>query len=237
MFAAVSLGVFRTCLGQVDATVDQLAQKISAEATTRSSDWLDACVGLGLLARTDGATQHAARKPLPLSFQSASYDGLHQLFKQCHVADVGQTRRCSPRRHASLAAMLWLGWSDLPHFFFRDEAAKREFLMGMHGFGVFSSPQVVSALDLSRFQCLADLGGATGHLAIAACERYPNHAAIVFDLPAALPLATEIVGQSKVSDRIELVGATSLPTLCLKPICMRSAEFCMIGAKIKFACC
>ena len=30
---------------------------------------------------------------------------------------------------------------------------------------------------------MADLGGGTGHLAIAACERYPELRAVVFDLP------------------------------------------------------
>ena len=67
------------------------------------------------------------------------------------------------------------GW-DGPIFssFFRTEDAMREFLMGMHGQGLISSPQVVAAFDLSRFHRLVDLGGATGHLAIAACQRYPR---------------------------------------------------------------
>ena len=41
---------------------------------------------------------------------------------------------------------------------------------------------------------LIDLGGATGHLAIAACQRYSELEGIVFDLPDAMPLAREIVG-------------------------------------------
>src|SRR5688572_26150542 len=98
------------------------------------------------------------------------------------------------------------GW-DGPIFshFFKTDDAKREFLMGMHGFGLVSSPHVVAAFDLRRFTRLVDLGGATGHLAIAACERYPALRAVVFDLPDALPLAHEIVGQSMVAERIELV--------------------------------
>ncbi len=56
--------------------------------------------------------------------------------------------------------------------FFRTDEAMRDFLMGMHGFGMLTSAKVVSAFDLSRFHRLVDLGGATGHLAIAACERY-----------------------------------------------------------------
>jgi acetylserotonin N-methyltransferase len=68
--------------------------------------------------------------------------------------------------------------------FFRTEEAMRDFLKGMHGFGQLSSPAVVAAFDLSRFQHLVDLGGASGHLAAAARERYPHMHTTVFDLPA-----------------------------------------------------
>src|ERR1051326_617371 len=76
----------------------------------------------------------------------------------------------------------------------------------MHGYGVISSPHVVAAFDLGRFRRLVDLGGATGHLAIAACRRYPNVPAVVFDLPEATPLAKEIVAASPAADRIAVVG-------------------------------
>jgi acetylserotonin N-methyltransferase len=58
--------------------------------------------------------------------------------------------------------------------FFRTEGAMHSFIMGMHGFGILSSPVVVRAFDLARFRKLVDLGGATGHLTIAACEAYPT---------------------------------------------------------------
>ena len=67
--------------------------------------------------------------------------------------------------------------------FFRTDEAMREFLMGMHGFGQLSSPAIVSAFDLSRFQHFVDLGGATGHLAEAARLRYPHMRTMVVDLP------------------------------------------------------
>ena len=89
--------------------------------------------------------------------------------------------------------------------FFKTEESKRDFLMGMHGFGLLSSPRVVGAFDLSRFRHLVELGGATGHLAMAACERYPQLRATVFDLPAAIEFAREFVAQSP-SDRIELTA-------------------------------
>ena len=95
--------------------------------------------------------------------------------------------------------------SDGPIFshFFRTPEAKREFLMGMHGFGLISSPHVVSAFDLGRFTRLVDLGGATGHLAIAACRRWSGLRAVVFDLPEAIPLAREITSGCLVADRVE----------------------------------
>ena len=98
--------------------------------------------------------------------------------------------------------------ADGPIFshFFRTEELTREFLMGMHGYGLISSPCVVEACDLSRFRRMIDLGGATGHLVIAACERYPNLSGVVFDLPEAVPPAQEIVGASPVADRIEIIG-------------------------------
>jgi acetylserotonin N-methyltransferase len=91
--------------------------------------------------------------------------------------------------------------------FFRNEDDKREFLLGMHGFGQISSPEVVKAFDLSRYRHLVDLGGATGHLAVAACRRYPQLHATVFDLAAVLPFAREMIAvETDVAPRIDVVA-------------------------------
>jgi acetylserotonin N-methyltransferase len=74
----------------------------------------------------------------------------------------------------------------------------------MHGLGVLSSPQVVGTFDLSGFRRLVDLGGATGHLAIAACERYPELRAVVFDLSEVIQSARIEVSKSEAAKRIEL---------------------------------
>jgi hypothetical protein len=97
------------------------------------------------------------------------------------------------------------GSSSLP-----SRNGKRGFSLGMHGCGQISSHEVVAAFDLSRFQCLIDLGGATGHLAIAACQRYPKMRAIVFDLPRVIPLAREKINES--SDSLSRrIGTHSFP--------------------------
>jgi acetylserotonin N-methyltransferase len=90
--------------------------------------------------------------------------------------------------------------------FFRTPESMHDFLMGMHGFGMLTSPAVAAAFDLSRFRRLVDLGGATGHLTIAACERYPDLRGVVFDLPQAGAIARELVARSSAAARIEVVS-------------------------------
>lgn len=63
---------------------------------------------------------------------------------------------------------------------------------------------MVEAFDLSRFRHIADLGGATGHLAIAACERYPHLRGTVFDLPRVIEFARDYVARSPARERLDL---------------------------------
>lgn len=205
MFSGVSLGVFdRLADGPADAP--SLARSLGADADALGR-LLDACVGLGLLTRQGDA------------------------YANTPAADVYLTR-ASPRRLTGYITysdrVLWPMWHHLadavregtnrwkqahgldgPLFanFFRDEDGKREFLLGMDGFGQLSSPEVVAAHDLSSFAHLVDLGGATGHLAVAACREWPDLRATVFDLPAAVPLAKEMVAaEADVADRITVAA-------------------------------
>ena len=203
MFAAVELGVFDSLTEP--KSLDALAVEIRCDRTALMT-LLNSCVAFGLLSR----------------------DG--EQYVNTPVAETYLTQE-SPRRmtgyiHYSNRVM-WKMWANLedavregshrwkqtfdfdgPIFshFFRTDDAMQEFLMGMHGFGMITSPHIVNAFDLSRFKTLADLGGATGHLAIAACQRYASMQGIVFDLPHALDLANSMVAKSGVSDRMAVVG-------------------------------
>jgi acetylserotonin N-methyltransferase len=214
MFAAVSLGVF-DALAEGPKSAAALSKLLGANPQSLER-LLDVCVGLQLLKRQ------------PVSNGQWTTDNGQSAYENTPAAAAYLTKS-SPRRltgyiNNSNTAM-WRLWANLedavregtnrwkqtygsdgPIFsnFFRDEEAKREFLMGMHGFGLISSPHVVAAFDLSRFRRLVDLGGATGHLAIAACRRWSQLDAVVFDLPEAVPLAREIVGASPVAERIRI---------------------------------
>jgi acetylserotonin N-methyltransferase len=204
MFAAVKLGVF-DALEPHAKPLSELASELglNVDALERL---LDACVNLQLLRRGErgyentpaAATYLCGNSPRRVTgYVNFSNDVMWRLWT--HLEDAVRT---GTHRWQQV-----YGW-DGPIFanFFRDEAAKREFLMGMHGYGLISSPHVVAAFDLSPFRCLVDLGGATGHLAIAACRRYPQLRGVVFDLPEAVPLAAEMVNAAPEANRLQVAA-------------------------------
>jgi acetylserotonin O-methyltransferase len=204
MFAAVSLGIFDALHGGAKPLA-ALANELhcSADALERL---LDACVGLELLRRTSDGY---ANTPVASTYLTSSsprrltgYINYSNLVMWKLWANLEDAVREGSNRWKQA-----FGW-DGPIFshFFRDETARQEFLMGMHGYGLISSPRVVDAFDLGRFRRLVDLGGATGHLAIAACQRYPQLRAVVLDLPESIPLARQIIAASSVRERIDVVG-------------------------------
>jgi acetylserotonin N-methyltransferase len=204
MFTAVSLGIFDALeIGPKSAAALATELKLNPDALTRL---LDACVGLHLLRRVEG---EYATTPTASAY-------------------LTQT---SPRRLTGYLRftdeILWKLWGDMADAvregtngwkrtfnwegdifgrIFHTPELRREFTMGMHGFGLISSPVVVEQFDLSGFRKLVDLGGATGHLAVAACRRYPGMRAAVFDLPQIVPIATELVTATEVADRVEILG-------------------------------
>jgi acetylserotonin O-methyltransferase len=209
MFAAVALGIFDS-LERAPADAATLAAEIGAQAEPLER-LLDGCVGLGLLRKQDGryANQPAASAYLCRASERTlagyilySNDVLYRLWT--HLEDA--VREGGHRWKQAFG----VEGGIFDHFFQTDEAM-RMFLQGMHGFGLLSSQGVVAAFDLSRFHRFVDLGGATGHLAIAACERYPDLRAAVFDLPRVIEVArAEVaraeVGRTPVAARIDLIA-------------------------------
>ncbi len=202
MFTAVSMGVFDR-LHDAPASGADLAVALGA-ATGALGRLLDACTALGLLEKRDGIYRNSAisetylwsSSPRTLSgYIRYSDEALYPMWG--HLEDA--VRECSPRWKQTFGL-------DGPLFsaFFRSDAAMRDFVRGMHGFGMLTSPKVVEAFDLGRFHRMADLGGATGHLTAAACERYPALRGVVFDLPQAAVLAREYVPLSSAAARIQV---------------------------------
>jgi len=204
MFAAVSLGVF-DLLERAPGNLATIALELRVKSDPLER-LLDTCVGLKLLRRNGELYENelVASTYLCRSSKRAltgyilySNDVLFQMWS--HLEDA--VREGTPRWKQTFG----IEGGIFDHFF-RTEEAKQTFVQGMHGLGVLSSPGVVRAFDLSRFRRLVDLGGATGHLAIAACERYPRLQAVVFDLPQVIDSARTQIRQSAIASRVEVAA-------------------------------
>ncbi len=204
MFAAVRLGVFDHLENEPQA-VEVLAAKLNVNASALAR-LLNACVALGLLEKKDekyDSTPTASRYlacagPDTLAgYITYSDESLYPLWS--HLDDA-------VREGTNRWTQVFGSRDALFSHYFRDDDSTASFLGGMHGFGRITSPLVVRAFDLSRFAHIVDLGGATGHLAIAACEEYPSLSATVLDLAMAEPFARVHIGRSRAARSIKFVA-------------------------------
>ena len=204
MFTAASMGIF-DLLHEAPAAASEVAARLAANADA-TERLLDACAALGLLRKREGVYENdpvadtylrAASPHTLYGYVRYSDEALYPMWN--HLADAVREGTPRWRQTFGLAGPIFSA-------FFRTEEAMRDFLRGMHGFGMLTSPKVATAFDLSRFRRIVDLGGATGHLVIAACERYPELGGAVFDLPRVTALAREEVARSSARDRIEVLA-------------------------------
>jgi acetylserotonin O-methyltransferase len=204
MFAAVKMGVF-DFLESSPANAAAVAAHLGANLDAAEL-LLDSCTGLKLLLK-DGATYSNTPEASAYLCRESKYsmigyidysnDVLMRLWLNLEDAVREGTNRWKQTFGSS---------GPLFDSFFPTEEKMRTFTMGMHGMGMLSSPAVAQAFDLSAYRRIVDLGGATGHLTIALCERYPNLRGTVFDFDKVLNVAREQVALSTAKDRITCVA-------------------------------
>jgi len=204
MFVAVALGVFDR-LEAAPADARTLAEELGAapEPLTRL---LDACCGLGFLRKQEGGYANQPVASTYLRRQSERTLAGYVLYSNNVLFPLWTHLEDAVREGGHRWKQAFGNDGAIFDHFFETDEAMRTFLKGMHGFGLLNSPKVVAAFDLSRFRKLVDLGGATGHLAIAACERYPELSAALFDLPRVIEVARDQMRLTPVAARIELIA-------------------------------
>jgi O-methyltransferase domain/Dimerisation domain len=203
MFTAVSMGVFDR-LHEAPAGAADLAALLGADAGAMAR-LLDACAALGLLEKREGVYSNSAVAGTYLcSFSPHALTGYIRYSDEVLYPMWGRlvdaVRENAPRWKQTFGVD-----GSIFSGFFRTDGAMRDFVRGMHGLGMLASPKVVEAFDLSGFGRIVDLGGATGHLAMTACERYPGLHGVVFELPRAAALTREYLAGSPAAGRIEIV--------------------------------
>jgi hypothetical protein len=110
------------------------------------------------------------------------------------------------------AASVWNFWSALEEQLVSDARRQRgkrdehrSFIMGMHNIAVAGRAQMfIDAVDLSGRKRLFDVGGGPGTYSIAACKRYPELTAVVFDLHETIAIAREVIASEQLQDRVNV---------------------------------
>ena len=172
MFAAVDLGVFE-----------------GRREGKEIGRLLEACVSLGLLENKGGeyintpAAEQYLRKDSPSTLTCyIQYSNMALFPMWAHLEDAVTEGSSRWKQTFGYEGGIF-------NSFFKTDESRDRFLMGMHGFGLISSPKVVRAFDLSGFRHLVDLGGGSGHLPLAAMEAYPKLTTAIFDLAPAIAFA------------------------------------------------
>jgi SAM-dependent methyltransferase len=108
------------------------------------------------------------------------------------------------------SASVWNFWHDLENQVRGGRSAltrmpheHRNFILGMHNLAVAGRARMfVDTVDLSGRGKLFDVGGGPGTYSIAACRRYLQLRAVVFDLPETGVIAREVIAREGMNDRV-----------------------------------
>jgi hypothetical protein len=195
ILAANHVGIFGAlCAGPM--TCEGLAKRLKLDRRAVAAV-TDALVCLGALERADGGLR------LPEELRGSldptlSTSWARALDHQWHVL----------QRWAKLDTVLATGEPIQRQR--DDEERLRAFILGMADMARRGADALWSAMDLSGFARLVDVGGGPGELALAALERFPGLSATVFDLPVVLPIAREYAARRNVRDRIAFKAGDAL---------------------------
>ncbi len=192
LLTCVELGVFETLAGR-SATAAEVA--VAVEADPRGVELLlNAAAALGLLDKREGRFANAALTETWLA--PAGGDGLVRSL--C-------LQRAFYRRWGRLADAVRSG--QRPEADRRDEQADdwvRNFVYGLYDMARPVAPFIAEALDLPADRPLRviDVGGCHAAYSLALARRHPFLSATVFELPAVVPFAREIIAQAGLADRV-----------------------------------
>jgi len=197
MFTATSLGIFDLLAGNGPTTAVDMAKKLDTneDATQRL---LDGCVALELLQKTEDLYSNTPAADVYLLRDSPDTLTGYILYSNAALYPMWGKLEDAVREGTHRWTQVFGPERELFANYFKTDESTRTFLQGMHGLGQLGSPVVARTHDLSRFASMVDLGGATGHLAVALRRRYPEMRCAVFDLPKVIAVAREFIAREGV---------------------------------------
>lgn len=192
--AGVKLDVF-TPLGDGPRTAEELADVLGVDSR-KLSPLLYALVVAGVLVVEDGAFANTPESDHYLVKGREEYIG--------NLCEAFEERwRWALRTAESIRT----GKPQAAHDYAAMSGAERDaFFRDLHPNALETGRMLADELNLAERRHLVDVGGGSGGLAIAACERCPELRATVIELPSITPITETIVAESGLSERIAVVA-------------------------------
>jgi len=196
LFAAIETGVFACLHDAHDATAADVAARchLSPRGVCLL---LDACVALGLLAKTGDRYANAP------AAERALVPGAPQ--------DLTRAIRYNRDVYAAWGRLPELVRSgrpvESPALHLGDDPERtRRFVLAMHGRALGIGRSVVPLLDLAGCRRLLDLAGGPGTYAVLMAQANPELACTVLDLPPVVAVADELIAQAGITGRVRTLA-------------------------------
>jgi SAM-dependent methyltransferase len=197
LLTAIELRVF-SAIGGDGLTSGEMAERLGSDA--RATDrLLNALCAIGLLWKRDGSFRNTPASARYLVDSSPEY-----------VAGLGHT------------ASLWRTWSGLtdavregkpaprPAIGDRGEGWVGPFIAAMHYRAAQQAPKIAGLLGLDAVRRVLDVGGGSGVFSMAFAGHRPGLSAVVFDLPAVVPLAREYIADAGLASQVTAAAGNYL---------------------------
>jgi SAM-dependent methyltransferase len=190
ILSAYELGIF-TILKDRRMTSGEAAEILHAKQ--RSADrFMNALVSTGLLNKADGQFSNTPFSLKYLVKGGPSY--LEGLSHQVHLWRTWSTLSEAVKEGTSVAVEEPIG--D------RDEEWLNSFIAAMHSRGVPQSGEIADLLDFSNVRSILDVGGGSGAFTFEFIHRCKDAKAVVFDLPAVVPITQKYIRQAGLENSV-----------------------------------
>ncbi len=181
------MGIF-TALAGGEMTLEQLSQSCGTK-TEATEKLLIACVAMELLKKSEDKYRNSE-------------------IGQKYLVRGGELFQGDIIAHSDSVRKLW---DEFEKGIFVEPKPEdpsvehRNFIIGMDNLAAGGRGRIFAdCIDLSGRKKLMDVGGGPGSYSIAACKRYPELTATVFDLPETIAIAREVIAREGMADRVSV---------------------------------
>lgn len=183
-------------LGSGSSTAESLAESLSLDPRALGY-LLDAGVGLGVLEHDGESYANTTESELFLVEGSPAFMGGGLKYALDTYPVWGRLPEAISTGEAQVPAEAYLG---------DDPERTRRFVYAMHDRAKPTALGLSRGLDLRGKRRLLDIAGGSGAYSLIACRQNPELCSVLFDLPAVIDVAREIIEAEGMSQCIELVA-------------------------------